>query len=336
MFINRLISLSELQTYPARRIVMKTTIIVILLAMALSACAPPVTPAPTSKPILPAVAPASTATSIPPPIPTAIPPTVALPPTNTPAAPTSSTSGALVASSGWRFDPIQQQGRLSRAAPALSTGMPRPSPRQPATLSLSRTSPNTPASKLTVLLKELKADTFRREALAKADIIIVGIAHNDIAWNRNDDPCDGPSTDNIDWSKFKPTCGAAAAEIFRPKFESLFAQIVALRAGKPTIFRTFNRYNDWIGDPNDNNPNDLSLTAKNATHEVLDAWGAMICKAAQSNGFTCADIYHAFNGPDGFKPAGDLLGFDYTHPSDKGNEVIAQVLADLGYAPLVP
>ena len=29
-----------------------------------------------------------------------------------------------------------------------------------------------------------------------------------------------------------------------------------------------------------------------------------------------------------------LLADDYTHPSDKGNEVIARVLADLGYAPL--
>jgi lysophospholipase L1-like esterase len=186
------------------------------------------------------------------------------------------------------------------------------------------------------LLKELKADTFRREALAKADIIIVSIAHNDTAWGSNDDPCDGPSGDVIDWSKFSPTCGAAAAEIFRPKFESVFAQVVALRTGKPTIFRTVNVYNDWIGDPGDNNPNDLSPTAKNAMHEVLDTWGAMVCKAAQSNGFTCADIYHAFNGPDGFKPAGDLLGNDYVHPSNKGNEVIAGVLTDLGYAPLVP
>ena len=56
-----------------------------------------------------------------------------------------------------------------------------------------------------------------------------------------------PARDIIDWSKFNPTCAAAAAEIFRPKLESVFAQIVALRAGKPTIFRTVNGYNDWLG-----------------------------------------------------------------------------------------
>ena len=53
--------------------------------------------------------------------------------------------------------------------------------------------------------------------------------------------------DDIDWSKYNPTCATAAAEMFRPKYESVYAQIVALRDGKPTIFRTINRYNDWIG-----------------------------------------------------------------------------------------
>jgi hypothetical protein len=62
----------------------------------------------------------------------------------------------------------------------------------------------------------------------------------------------------------------------------------------------------------------------------------MTCKAAQANGFACADIYHAFNGPDGLTPSGDLLAKDWSHPSDKGNEVIALVLTDLGFAPLAP
>lgn len=61
----------------------------------------------------------------------------------------------------------------------------------------------------------------------------------------------------------------------------------------------------------------------------------MLCSAAEGNGFGCADIYQAFNGSDGLKPAGDLLAEDYTHPSDRGNEVIAEVLASLGFAPLV-
>jgi lysophospholipase L1-like esterase len=179
------------------------------------------------------------------------------------------------------------------------------------------------------LLDELGPDSFRSDALLNADIIIVNIAHNDVAWLRNDDPCDGLTGDNPDWSKFDATCATAAAESFRPKFESLYAQIVAMRAGKPTIFLTINRYNDWIGDG-------VPPEAIQATDAVVDAWNAMVCKAAASNGFLCADIYHTFNGTDGLKGAPDLLAQDFTHPSDKGNEVIAQVLTDLGFAPLVP
>jgi len=192
-----------------------------------------------------------------------------------------------------------------------------------------------PMLKADALLEELKTDASRRDALANADIIIVSIAFNDTPWLRSDDPCDGPNGNKPDWSKYNSTCAAAAAEIFRPKFESVYAQIVALREGKPTIFRTINRYNDWIGwigEAGEANPPE----ATNATRVVLDAWSAMVCETAQENGFTCADIYHTFNGAAGLTPSGDLLAKDYTHPSDKGNEVIARVLTDLGYAPLVP
>lgn len=179
------------------------------------------------------------------------------------------------------------------------------------------------------LLEELNPENFRSQALANADIIIVNIAHNDVAWGRNDDPCDGPTGDNPDWSKFDAACAVEAAEIFRPKFKSVFAQIVDMRAGKPTIFLMINRYNDWIGEG-------VPPEAIQATHEVVSAWNAMVCDAATSNGFICADIYHAFNGADGLQVPPDLLAPDFTHPSDKGNEVIAQVLVDLGFAPLVP
>lgn len=182
------------------------------------------------------------------------------------------------------------------------------------------------------LLEILKTDSLRRDALANADIIIVGIAHNDAAMNSNDDVCDGPNGDNPDWSKYSAECAIASAELFRPKFESVYSQIVELRAGKPTVFLTINRYNDWNGWPG----HELSPEGIQATKEVIDAWNEMICKAAQQNDFLCADIYPAFNGPDGLKPSGDLVAVDYTHPSDRGNEVIASILVDLGFAPLVP
>jgi hypothetical protein len=188
------------------------------------------------------------------------------------------------------------------------------------------------------LLAELKTDSHRREALANADIIIVSIAYNDNPVNGNDDPCHAWTNDNWDWLKITPTCTAAAAEKFQPKLASVYSQIVALRAGKPTIFRTINMYNDWIGGADGQTGKDTPPEATNPTRALYDAWSGMICKAAEANGFGCADTYHAFNGPDGLKvAAGDLTASKSNgHPSDKGNEVIARALEDLGYAPLVP
>ena len=180
------------------------------------------------------------------------------------------------------------------------------------------------------LLDDLESDQFLRDALAGADIIVVGIAHNDAPWGRNDDPCDGPNGDYIDWSKYDPTCAAAAAEVFRPKYESVYAQIVALRDGKPTIFRTINRYNDWIGWTEGNVPPE----GVEATRPVVDAWSTTICEDT-SQWLHLRRHLPRHQRPDGLTPALDLRAPDYIHPSDKGNEVIAAVLADLGYAPLV-
>jgi len=304
---------------------MKTMVFVLLLAVAVSACAPAIVEAPAVTSIPPTSMPA---TSIPP---TVTPANTTIPIPQPTASPSGPAPWSLVAiGDSIPFNSPDDchgcTGFVDRYAAAITkvTGHP---------VKVHNLSQHN-GLQTNGLLEELTTDTTRRKALANADIIVVGIGHNDTAWNRDDDPCDGPTGNDVDWSKFNATCAAAAAEIFRPKLESVYAQIVALRAGKPTIFRTINVYNDWIGDPGNNNPNDLSPEAQNALRVVLDSWSAMICKAAQANGFTCADIYHAFNGPDGLTPSGDLLAQDYTHPSDKGNEVIARVLADLGYAPL--
>jgi lysophospholipase L1-like esterase len=179
------------------------------------------------------------------------------------------------------------------------------------------------------LLLELASDMARIEALSDADVIVVGIAHNDVPMNRNDDACDGANGDDVDWSMYTDACIAAEVARFTPKYENVYAAIAALRAGKPTILRTIDRYNDWTGWPG----HDLPPEATTATAAVILAWNRMICDAAEANGFLCADIGTAFDGAEGTTPSGDLLGADYTHPSDAGNEVIARVLVDLGFAP---
>jgi len=180
------------------------------------------------------------------------------------------------------------------------------------------------------LVGELDHDQVRIDALAAADAIIVGIAHNDVPMNRDDDSCDGRSSESPDWSKYTDKCIATELARFRPLYEAAYMKVAALRSGKPTILRTINRYNDWNGWPG----HDLSAAGLKVTVKVIAAWNAMICKAAEAGGFLCADISAEFNGSDGRTPSDGLLGGDYTHPSDQGNAVIAGALVQLGFAPL--
>lgn len=169
--------------------------------------------------------------------------------------------------------------------------------------------------------------------LAGADAIVVGIAHNSIELG-TDAPCGSPldpATGALkDWTKVDQACATRSAAASRPRYDELFTKVAAQRAGKPTILIALNKYNDWVGSST------LNLTADQARRTVLihDAWSAMICDSATAHQFECADIYHAFNGATGEKPSGDLLADDYTHPSQKGNDEIARVLVDLGFAPL--
>ena len=169
-----------------------------------------------------------------------------------------------------------------------------------------------------------------QEELAVADVIVVGIAHNSFELNA-DAPCGKPVVNDApDWSVVDAKCAAESAARHAPGYESLYAKIAQLRDGKPTILRTVNRYNDWIP------AGDGGLAPEQAlkTTTMHDAWNSMLCSAATASGFGCADIYHAFNGPDGTKPSADLLAQDYIHPSQRGNDVIAEVLKSQGFEPL--
>jgi lysophospholipase L1-like esterase len=183
---------------------------------------------------------------------------------------------------------------------------------------------------LDMLLSQL--DGFR-SALSGADAIVVAIAHNSIALNA-DKPCgatfDDATNQLSDWSKVNTTCAADTAAAARPGYDRLFAQIAAWRDGRPTLLTALNKYNDWIGW----RAADLTPDQERRTVIVHDAWNGMLCASAKAHGFRCADVYHAFNGRRGDRPAGDLLSSDYTHPSDTGEALIAETLVKLGFAPL--
>ena len=168
------------------------------------------------------------------------------------------------------------------------------------------------------------------EPLTGADAIIVGIAHNSFELN-NDEQCgttfDEATSTLKDWSKVTGRCAAASAAKYRPQYDELYATIASWRAGRPTLLRTIDKYNDWNGWEAAH----LTPDQERRTFFMHDAWNRMLCRSAEQHGFACADIYRAFNGHDGSKPSGDLLAADYTHPSDQGNARIARVLAAQGF-----
>jgi len=179
-----------------------------------------------------------------------------------------------------------------------------------------------------VLVDRLRTSDPLRAAVAGADIVLISAGHNDTPWNLNDDPCDGPSGNDIDWSAYTAECAREAADGFGPVLDDLLTEVELLRDGAPTAIRVINFYNDWIGWA------DAPPEVTPATVAVLDAFSAVICDVAAAHDAACADTYHAFNGPDGASPAGALLADDYTHPSAAGHELIADVLFDVGLAPL--
>jgi lysophospholipase L1-like esterase len=165
--------------------------------------------------------------------------------------------------------------------------------------------------------------------LFTADVIVVGIAHNTIELNA-DRPCGAPLQNELPrWSVMDRACATHSAKKARRLYDRLCARIAALREGKPTILRTINRYNDWIGDAR------LTPSQGRVTAMFIAKWNAELCQSARAHRFGCADISRAFNGANGLRPSGKLLGADHTHPSQKGNAVIARTLIGLGFAPLV-
>jgi lysophospholipase L1-like esterase len=186
-----------------------------------------------------------------------------------------------------------------------------------------------PSLRVEALLQDLMTGS-SLDAAASADAIIVGVGNSDAPWNITDDACDGTATavDLVPWEKYTDDCLTTEVERFRPTFDAVFKRIGELRAGEPTILRTINRYNDWIGFERDPKAVEVSV-------DYNVAWNAMICETAEAYDIECGDVGRAFNGADGRAASGDLLASDYIHPSDKGHERIASVLIDLGFAPLV-
>jgi lysophospholipase L1-like esterase len=179
-----------------------------------------------------------------------------------------------------------------------------------------------------------------QEALAAADVIIVQTGFN----NALPDPetgigCGGSlGSDLMVWIRStEPGCLAEGVATYGALYDAIFAGVEELRAGQPSVFIATGTID---GNIDVNTDGLVAAVAEADRAEALDwtlaayeRWNSMLSERAAAAGFTYVDLYHAFNGPDGTRPPGDLSS-DGAHPSAKGDRLIAEMLAEVDLSTL--
>lgn len=191
------------------------------------------------------------------------------------------------------------------------------------------------AANLSGINSQLVEDESLREQLAKANVVIVSVGFNDQAPWPEDRPCqnDGGFTLASKVAailQYSDSCIEETIESYRPAYESAFDEVSTL-VPEPRVLMALNVYNIVPGFP------DLeAITSKEELDSlttvfarILDHWNGMLCETATTRDFICVDTYRAFNGADGTNPPGSLLESDYTHPSQSGNDLIADLLREI-------
>ncbi len=176
------------------------------------------------------------------------------------------------------------------------------------------------------VLRRVRRDGHWRKAIMRADLLTVTVGGNDLlkalragvlALTRGGEPL-------------------ATLLTLLPKFEAnwraVLDEIVALRPPTEAALRATNYYDPLPGNPAFRIDGELAQRA----HAFARAQNARMCEEAEARGFACADVYTAFNGPDGSESpaAKGLLWADGFHPSEAGQRLIAATVRDLGYEPL--
>jgi hypothetical protein len=271
---------------------------VLLLAIAVSACAPAAIPAPVStSPPTKAVAseptkgptdePTKAAAQAPAKVPTA----TSIPPTNTPD-PTATPSGP-----SWKYVAFGDSWPYGAHCDGC-----RPFPKLYADGLAATTDHRIDFVNLTTnggtaqsLLKSIQTSLQTRDAIKSADIIVIATGGNDLepafdAYGAG--TCGG--ADHFD-------CFRKVGEVWRTSFDGILTEINALRAGKPTAIRLVTNSNEALSDPGLIGlfgPNDKSgggTFVTNLHHDVL-------CDVAAKHGAKCVDLRPVLNGPNFDKP----------------------------------
>ena len=183
------------------------------------------------------------------------------------------------------------------------------------------------------LLSALRSNYLFRISVFLSDVVTWNIGGNDLSPAR---------------SRYKAkTCGGSdnqqclrdAVTALEKNWDGIRDEILALRRFQPTLVRTMDIYNPFVDEDlaTDTWPGDSGNDFQ-VLNGYLNEANAYITASATARHIAVAAVHQAFNGQDGTHDPGDqgLLAFDHFHPSDKGHAVIAGLLRELGYTPIMP
>ncbi len=183
------------------------------------------------------------------------------------------------------------------------------------------------------IVDQMQSDATLRSQLEAADVVVISIAFNDQPpFSDPHDACPpalGPSASDTDAIQAAAAtsreCIDSVVPVTRGQVAEVFAGI--RRAAPHAAVGVLAPYDTWRGwsflDQFDEETRSALLDAEAYWFRT---WNPALCGEAAAIDAVCVDVHRAFNGADGTDPAGDFVGGDYTHPSQKGNDVIRDLL----------
>ena len=167
--------------------------------------------------------------------------------------------------------------------------------------------------------------------LGSADMVIISIGFNDQPpFVYAPEGCPPAPTSDSPAALAAAAPSQACIDAVVPVIEDQVAKVFSgIRAASPAaVVAVLTPYDTWRGWTALNALDDAALAALlDAETNWFHTWNAALCTEAEAIDAICVDVYRAFNGADGTRPAGDLVvPGDYTHPSQKGNDTIRDLL----------
>jgi len=165
------------------------------------------------------------------------------------------------------------------------------------------------------LLEQLRGDGPTRQAVAKADVVLIMSGANEAV----------PVLEQEQTGDCDEECAVQTAETTRTQLTSAVQEVRALRGGQPVQVVLLDYWNVTVDGQVARQRFDAAARA--AADRATEETNAAICGAAQDAGALCVDTFVPFRGADGSGDPTSLLADDGDHPDAAGHQVIAQALA---------